>query len=43
MTPLVKLAIVYKMGKEASLLGKSACLPASSLHSSRKTAISRVY
>ena len=31
MAPLVKLAVISKTGKEASLLGKSACLSSSSL------------
>ena len=43
MAPLVKLAVVSKSGEEASFLQKWACLFSSSLHSSRKTAIFRVY
>ena len=38
MTLLVKLAVISKIGEEASLLGKSACLSSSSLQSSRKIA-----
>ena len=41
--PLVKLAVVSKTGVEASFLQKLACFSSSSLHSSRKTAISHVY
>ena len=43
MEPLVKLAIISKTGEEVSFLQKSACLSLSSQHSSRRTAISRVY
>ena len=43
MAPLVKLAVTSKSGEEASFLQKLACLSSSSLHSSRKTVISRVY
>ena len=35
MVPSIKLAVIYKTGKEASLIGKST-LYLSSLHSSRK-------
>ena len=42
MAPLVKMASVSKNDEEASFLQKLACL-SSSLHSSIKTAMSRVY
>ena len=43
MAPPVKLAIVSKINEEPSLLGKSAGPSSSYLHSSRKTAVSRIY
>ena len=42
MAPLVKLDAVSKMGEEASFLQKLACF-FSSLHCTKKTAISRIY
>ena len=36
MAPLVKLVIIFKMDWDACLVGKSACLSSSSLHSSKE-------